>query len=129
MAKNDPIFGKRLDVMMKRYGLTNSKLAAAVGTTEPAISNYRSKGRYPETPIFLKMCAELFVDPFWLAFGQSMPDTTNKIYYADENAQEYKVAESDETAKNAATAARLIRNLSNDKQEFALDMLRKMGSL
>ncbi|MDO8282709.1 MAG: helix-turn-helix transcriptional regulator [Thermodesulfovibrionia bacterium] len=67
---NNPL-GQRIKIARKKAGLTQDKLAKAIGVAYPTLNKYERGHRIPSAELLSKMSETLQCDPGWLLVGDN----------------------------------------------------------
>lgn len=100
-TRTDPQFGERLKQLRKNKGITQTELAKAVHTTQPAIAYFENEGKFPTAPVLLALASALKVSVEELV-GQkaikSLPEETITPYLLKKMKMVSKFPEKDRRA-------------------------------
>lgn len=86
-------FPLRLELAMKRKGISQEELARQCGSSQSSISYYLLGDRFPRLPMLYKIAKALDVNPLWL-LGHDTQDESESIlekYFALDAADQAKV--------------------------------------
>ena len=106
---------RRIQSLMKRHGWNQQTLAAALGVSQPAISQYL-KGRIPPSQVLYRLAQLSRTSMEWILTGESVPSAT-------------AVAEGEAPYGPEATLLNLWRKLPQDVQQTLLDLLTQLVHL